>query len=152
MEDETKNKHEFFLYLLDKGDAMVCLDARNLGVKVPKHLKNNPALSLVFNVKFRRPIEIKQEGICTTLSFQGRPSKCAIPFASIWAIFVPSLKEGQVWEASIPKDVDVAAQMVKNSQPKVRRKAVPRKNGPSRKVPGTLPRSKKDRSHLRVIK
>ncbi|MFQ5671783.1 MAG: ClpXP protease specificity-enhancing factor SspB [Nitrospinales bacterium] len=157
MENEAQNKHDFMLYLLEKGDAMVCLDARRPEVKVPANHRENPAMSLIFNLNFRRPMEINPQGIFATLTFQGRPCKCVIPFEAVWAIFSPSFQEGQVWEESLPRDVDVTQQMAKNSRPKIKRTPSPRTGGsgkfkPLKKVPGKPAGSKRDRSHLRVIK
>ena len=98
MEDNTKKKYDLMFYLLEKGDAIVFLDARHSKVKVPENHRSNPAMSLIFNLNFRRPIDIQQEGIFATLTFQGRPFKCEIPFKAIWAIFSPSFQEGQFWE------------------------------------------------------
>jgi len=157
MENATQDKHDFMLYLLEKGDAMVCLDARRPEVKVPATHRENPAMSLIFNLNFRRPIEVKLQGIFATLTFQGRPCKCIIPFEAVWAIFSPSFQEGQVWEESLPKDVDVTQQMAKNSPPKIKRTPSPRTSGPGKfrplkKDPEKSSGRKKDRSHLRVIK
>ena len=85
MEDENKNKYDFLLSLLSEGDAMVCLDARQAGVDVPSGHKNDPSLNLILNLNFRRPIDIQKEGIFVTLSFQGRPHKCVVPFDAVWA-------------------------------------------------------------------
>jgi len=157
MEDEIENKYNFILFLLEKGDAMVCLDARHSEVKVPENHKSNPAMSLILNLNFRRNIDVQQEGIIADLTFQGRPFKCDIPFKAVWAIFSPSFQEGQVWEESLPKDVDVTKDILKNSNPKTKRKPFPRldssrKTNLSGKTSRITSGPKKDRSHLRVIK
>ena len=153
MESDNKNKYDILVQLLSEGDAMVCLDARHPEVDVPNTHKDNPALSLVFNLNFRRPFDVQETGIFATLAFGGRPHKCVIPFEAVWAIHEPNSKKGQVWEASFPKDLklqvgaDVKEASVESepelmnveSQSKVSKK---RQTG----------RSRKDRSHLRVIK
>ncbi|MFQ5716971.1 MAG: ClpXP protease specificity-enhancing factor SspB [Nitrospinales bacterium] len=149
MERSATDKRDFLLYLLEKGDALVCLDARKPGVKVPANHKGDPTLRLVLNLNFRRPMEITQEGIYATLAFQGRPSRCVVPFESVWAIFEPSLKEGQVWEESVPKDM---APALEPAAPGSQKTSEPRGNPFARKVPGGSSRAKRDRSHLRVIK
>ena len=101
MESLNKKKYDFLLYLLEEGDAMVCLDSRNPAVDVPESQKNNPSLSLIFNLNFRRPIEITEEGIFATLAFDGRPYPCILPFDAVWAIYDPNMKNGQVWEESM---------------------------------------------------
>lgn len=123
-EDGKKNKHDFLLHLLEKGDAMVCLDARKEGVDVPKSHKNNAALNLVFNLNFKRPLHVTEEDIVATLGFQGRPHPCVIPFDAVWAIFAPDMSDLQVWEESIPQDVTLAAEMFQNAPKKGNLKAV----------------------------
>jgi len=153
MESDNKNKYDILVQLLSEGDAMVCLDARHSEVDVPNTHKDNPALSLVCNLNFRRPFDVQETGIFATLSFGGRPHKCVIPFEAVWAIHEPESKKGQVWEASFPKDLklQVGANVKEaslESEPPLMKVEVQSKI--SKK--GQSSRSKKDRSHLRVIK
>ena len=153
MESDNKNKYDFLVQLLSEGDAMVCLDARHSEVDVPNTHKDNPALSLVFNLNFRRPFDVQETGIFATLAFGGRPHKCVIPFEAVWAIHEPESKKGQVWEESFPKDLklQVGANVKEaslESEPPLMNVKIPSKI--SKK--GQSSRSKKDRSHLRVIK
>jgi stringent starvation protein B len=132
---------------------MVCLDARHSEVDVPNTHKDNPALSLVFNLNFRRPFDVQETGIFATLAFGGRPHKCVIPFEAVWAIHEPESKKGQVWEESFPKDLklQVGANVKEaslESEPPLMNVKISSKI--SKK--GQSSRSKKDRSHLRVIK
>ena len=153
MESDNKNKYDILVQLLSEGDAMVCLDARHSEVDVPNTHKDNPALSLVFNLNFRRPFDVQETGIFATLSFGGRPHKCVIPFEAVWSIHEPESKKGQVWEESFPKDLklQVGANVKEaslESEPPLMKVEVQSKI--SKK--GQSSRSKKDRSHLRVIK
>ena len=153
MESDNKNKYDILVQLLSEGDAMVCLDARHSEVDVPNTHKDNPALSLVFNLNFRRPFDVQETGIFATLAFGGRPHKCVIPFEAVWAIHEPESKKGQVWEESFPKDLKLqVGSNVKEasleSEPPLMKVEVQSKI--SKK--GQPSRSKKDRSHLRVIK
>ena len=147
METLNKKKYDFLLYLLEEDDAMVCLDSRHPEVDVPATHKNNSSLNLVFNLNFRRPIEITEEGIFATLAFNGRPYKCTLPFDAVWAIYDPNMKNGQVWEESIPEDMNLAEQVMETGKPPL--KSV-KSSGKSAKEPKT--EGKRDRSHLRVIK
>ena len=153
MESDNKNKYDILVQLLSEGDAMVCLDARHSEVDVPNTHKDNPALSLVFNLNFRRPFDVQETGIFATLAFGGRPHKCVIPFEAVWAIHEPESKKGQVWEESFPKDLklQVGANVKEaslESEPPLMNVKISSKI--SKK--GQSTRSKKDRSHLRVIK
>ena len=153
MESDNKNKYDILVQLLSEGDAMVCLDARHSEVDVPNTHKDNPALSLVFNLNFRRPFDVQETGIFATLAFGGRPHKCVIPFEAVWAIHEPESKKGQVWEESFPKDLklQVGANVKEASlEPEPPLMNVKISSKVSKK--GQSTRSKKDRSHLRVIK
>ena len=153
MEDVNKDKYDFLLSLLEEGDAMVCLDARRPEVDIPEAHKNNPSLNLIFNLNFRRPLNILPEGIFATLSFSGRPHKCIIPFDAVWALYEPSMKKGQVWEESLPKDIDLAVDKQLVAKPGKAQTAKPSAPASRPKTKTSSPDAKKkDRSHLRVIK
>lgn len=149
MDDLSKKKYDFLLYLLEEGDAMVCLDARLPEVDVPASHKDNSSLNLIFNLNFKRPVEITEEGIFATLAFNGRPHQCVIPFSAVWAIYDPKMKNGQVWEESIPADINLADQVMVNPSAKPPLKSV-KPSSKSSADPKT--EGKRDRSHLRVIK
>ena len=155
METLNKKKYDFLLYLLETGDAMVCLDARLPDVDVPKNQKSNSSLNLVFNLNFRQPIEINEDAISATLAFSGRPYKCLLPFEAIWAIYDPNMQNGQVWEESIQADMNLADQivseMVDNPASKSEKKLKPLKTS-DKPTPEARSKTPRDRSHLRVIK
>jgi stringent starvation protein B len=157
MESDNKNKYDFLVQLLSEGDAMVCLDARNPEVDVPNSHKNNSSLSLVFNMKFRRPFDVQESGIFATLSFGGRPYKCVIPFEAVWAIHEPESRKGQVWEASFPKDIKLqfGASNVEVASPESKPSSTNQAKlakQPKMQAQEKSGRSKRDRSHLRLIK
>lgn len=153
MTQDNKDKQDFLNDLLSKGDAMVCLDARQPEVEVPKAHKTNPMLNLVISLNFRRPIDILEDGIYGSLSFGSRPYKCVIPFTAVWAMYEPDTQKGQVWETSIPEDIDwgnptdAAASTAPSGEAseKLALKSVAGSGSKSDKP-------KRDRSHLRVIK
>ena len=155
METLNKKKYDFLLYLLETGDAMVCLDARLPDVDVPKNQKSNSSLNLVFNLNLRQPIEINEDAISATLAFSGRPYKCSLPFEAVWAIYDPNMQNGQVWEESIPADMNLADQIVSEmvdnpaSKPEKKLKTLKTSDKPT---PESRSKTPRDRSHLRVIK
>ena len=155
METLNKKKYDFLLFLLEAGDAMVCLDARLPEVDVPKNQKSNSSLNLVFNLNFRRPIEINEDAISATLAFSGRPYKCLLPFEAVWAIYDPNMQNGQVWEESIPADMNLADQivseMVANPASKSEKKLKPLKTS-DKTTSESRSKTPRDRSHLRIIK
>ena len=153
MESDNKNKYDILVQLLSEGDAMVCVDARHSEVDVPNTHKDNPALSLVFNLNFRRPFDVQETGIFATLAFGGRPHKCVVPFEAVWAIHEPESKKGQVWEESFPKDLKLqVGANVKEASLKSEPPLMNVKISSKISKKGQSSRSKKDRSHLRVIK
>ena len=157
MESDNKNKYDILVQLLSEGDAMVCLDARHPEVDVPNTHKDNPALSLVFNLNFRRPFDVQETGIFATLAFGGRPHKCVIPFEAVWSIHEPESKKGQVWEESFPKDLklQVGANNAESVSPEPKLSSTNEAKlakQPKVQTQGQSGRSKRDRSHLRIIK
>ena len=151
MDDLNKKKYDFLLYLLEEGDAMVCLDSRHPDVDVPESHKDNSSLNLVFNLNFKRPFEITEEGIFASLAFNGRPYQCTLPFSAVWSIYDPKMKNGQVWEESIPTDMNLSDQtiVIKPEKPASNLKSVKTSGKPPTE---TKTEGKRDRSHLRVIK
>jgi len=157
MDSENKNKYDFLIQLLSEGDAMVCLDARLPDVDVPASHKDNAALSLVFNLNFKRPFDVQEDGLYATLAFGGRPYKCVIPFEAIWSIHEPESKKGQVWEESFPKDLELkikenTKEIDPESEPYVEQNFNPETSQLKTLKKKGQSRPKRDRSHLRVIK
>ena len=151
METLNKKKYDFLLHLLETGDAMVCVDARFPEVDVPENQKGNSSLNLIFNLNFRRPFTVNEDAISATLAFNGRPHECLIPLEAVWAIYDPDMKNGQVWEESIPKDMNLADHMMGGTPDKLEPKLKSIKTS-EKKTPLSRTKSKRDRSHLRVIK
>ena len=151
METLNKKKYDFLLHLLETGDAMVCLDARLPEVDVPENQKGNSSLNLIFNLNFRRPFTVNENAISATLAFSGRPHECLIPLEAVWAIYVPDMKNGQVWEESIPTDMNLADHMMGGTPDKLEPKLKSVKTS-GKQSPLSRTKSKRDRSHLRVIK
>jgi stringent starvation protein B len=157
MDSENKNKYDLLIQLLSEGDAMVCLDARLPNVDVPVSHKGNPALSLIFNLTFKRPFDVLEDGIYATLAFGGRPYKCVIPFEAVWSIHEPESKNGQVWEEKFPKDLELkinanTKEVDPEPEPCLEQKFNPETNQLKVSKEKGQGRPKRDRSHLRVIK
>ena len=152
MTQDNKEKQEFLNEMLAQSDAMVCLDARQPDVQVPKAHKSNPMLNLVFSLNFRRPFEVLEDGIYGSLSFGGRPHKCVIPFTAVWAIYEPDTQKGQVWEASIPEDIDWGNAAGAEPSSASLGKAEAKQSLKTVTGSGKSDKPKRDRSHLRVIK
>jgi stringent starvation protein B len=127
------------------------LDARLPEVDVPENQKGNSSLNLIFNLNFRRPFTVNEDAISATLAFNGRPHECLLPFEAVWAIYDPDMKNGQVWEESVPTDMNLADHMMGGEPNKLEPKLKSVKtSGQPAPQPGA--KLKRDRSHLRVIK
>ena len=157
MDSATVSKEAVVLKLLAEGDTMLCLDARHPDVCVPPHQAQNPALRLILNRDFPRPIDVTEEGISVNLSFGGRRFDCYVAMDALWAAFNPHTMEGALWQESASPEVleNLKAQLqVKETAepaPQATRKpgpkAVPRVNGeaPASQTP-------RKRGHLRLVK
>jgi stringent starvation protein B len=152
MTQDNKDKQDFLSDMLSKGDTMVCLDARQPDVVVPKAHKTNPMLNLVLSLNFRRPIDVLEDGIYGSLSFGGRPHKCVIPFTAVWAIYEPDTQKGQVWESSIPEDIDWGDSANVKASDTPSSKGLDKNSLKTVVGSGKSDKPKRDRSHLRVIK
>jgi len=152
MTQDNKDKQDFLNTMLAQGDAMVCLDARQPDVAVPKAHKTNPMLNLVLSLNFRRPFEVLEDGIYGSLSFGGRAHKCVIPFTAVWAIYEPDTQKGQVWEASIPEDIDWGDTTGAVASPTPSIPAAQKNPLKTLEGSGKSDKPKRNRSHLRVIK
>lgn len=88
--------------LLAKGIATVHVDARHEGVRVPVNLRVFDGLPLNLSYRYAG-VDLKLDGdlLCATLTFQGKPFRCVIPWAAVWGITSPD-KHGQVWLEDVP--------------------------------------------------
>ena len=101
--------------LLERGDAMLCIDSRHRGVQVPENHRNNSALRLVLNLGFRNPINLLDDGVEAVLVFGGVRHHCWIPYDSLWGVYNPETLEGMVWPERIPEEL--AGAVSKSGQP-----------------------------------
>jgi stringent starvation protein B len=157
----NKLKHDFICALLEKGDAMICLDARSAGVSVPREHKGNHSLNLILSLNFPRPMKIEEEWISATLAFGGRPFACVIPMEAVWAAFHPETGKGQIWSESVPHEVlqKLGSKGVAPAHTQETGKAPlklvsvqPKEKTDAPDSDKPKPRKGKQKSHLRVIK
>ena len=105
--------------LLERGSVFVHLDPRRTGVVVPDFLAGKPQLVLQIGLNFAIPIhdlQIDEEGVRCTLSFNRAPFFCVLPWIAVYALVA---EDGQVtvWPSEIPSE------LVPPSIPAVRRDA-----------------------------
>ena len=151
------SKEAVVLKLLAEGDTMLCLDARHPDACVPPHQAQNPALRLILNVNFPRPIDVTEAGISVNLSFGGRRFDCYVPMEALWAAFNPHTMEGALWQESASPEVleSLKAQLHVN-QPAESASDAARAPGPTAvpRANAEPPASKspRKRGHLRLVK
>ena len=84
---ESQDKREALEEFVTIGMAMLHLDARVPGVRVPPFLQNNFQLRLTVSPRFR-PFDLVVDdwGVRQTLSFSGRPFPVSIPWVAIYGL------------------------------------------------------------------
>ena len=123
--------------LLEGPSVYVHLDPRREGVMVPKWLSNQPQLVLQIGMTLAIPIpdlEIDDDGIACTLSFNQRPHGCYMPWSAIFAM-VDEDGRGMIWPDDVPGEL---AAQARRAAMKVASKKGPRKDD---KAPGQAARA-----------
>jgi len=109
--DSAAAKREFAIALLEESSIFVHLDPRKEGVVVPGWLKKQPQLVLQIglNMAVRIPdLDIGEEAICCTLSFNRSPFFCGVPWSAVFGL-VGEDGRGRIWPEDVP--IEIAAQM-----------------------------------------
>ena len=82
------------------------LDPRKPGVVVPPKFRGDPGLVLRMGRDMPVPILdllVDDDGISGTLSFDGHPFRCEVPWSAVFAI-VSTQKAGAVWADTTPPE------------------------------------------------
>lgn len=102
-------KRDVMLALLQHAESVfVNFDPRREGVVVPAHLKRQPRVVLQYGLNMRIPIpdlDVGEDGIGATLSFEGRPTWTFVPWTSVFAIISQDQK-GMLWESDLPREIE----------------------------------------------
>ena len=111
-------KRDVMLALLQQADSVfVNFDPRRDGVVVPAHLKRQPRVVLQYGLNMRIPIpdlDVGEEGIGATLSFDRAPTWTFVPWSAVFAI-ISQDQRGMLWEADLPREIE--AEREKASSP-----------------------------------
>jgi stringent starvation protein B len=130
---KTPPKRDVMLALLQAADSVyVNFDPRRDGVVVPPQLKRQPRVVLQYGMNMAIPIpdlDVGEEGIGATLSFDRMPTWTFVPWSAVFAI-VSQDQRGMLWEADVPREVQVE----QKKQPAPAPTAVPDKDGKPAKV------------------
>jgi stringent starvation protein B len=123
-------KRDVVLAFLGRGTLRVFVDARLAGVTVPRNLAQQAELVLRIGRTLNPAIpdlDVGDEAIACTLSFNRVPCWCRLPYEAIYAVVSDSDGRGVVW----PDDVPIESQILQSAAP--RRSPSARSRRPTRK-------------------
>jgi len=101
------SKKDVMLDLLAKSGVFVYLDPRREGVVVPLGFKNQPELMLQIGLNMAvqiRDLEVDEEGITCTLSFNRSPFWVRMPWTAVFALVSDEDRRGAVWAEDAPRE------------------------------------------------
>ena len=120
MANKTPPKRDVMLALLQAAESVyVNFDPRRDGVLVPPQLKRQPRVVLQYGMNMAIPIpdlDVGEEGIGATLSFDRMPTWTFVPWSAVFAI-VSQDQRGMLWEADVPREVQVEQKKQQAQQP-----------------------------------
>ena len=162
MTARVPGKKEVLLAFLERGVAMVHLDARRPGVQVPAQFREDAHLRLNLSYRYRIPdFEVGDEQVRATLSFGGRPFFCVLPWEAVFGITSQANGDGQVWPEDLPVEVMSSAPGQPQPAPAPRRPALAavESDAPPLEQPTPASESPRDpppdgapRRHLRLVR
>jgi stringent starvation protein B len=133
---QLPRKKDVALALLEQATVFVHIDPRSVEVRVPTWFKRQPQLVLQIGLNMPVPIpdlEVSDQGLSCTLSFNRAPHWCKIPWGSVFAL-VGESGRGMVWPDDVPPEVAAQAQKQQAAQavrevppPEEQKKALPAK-------------------------
>lgn len=100
-------KREVAEALLERGSVFVHLDPRHEGVSIPAWLRKQPQVVLQVGLDMPIPIpdlEIDEDGVRATLSFNRSPHWCIVPWEAVFAL-VGEDGRGRVFLDSMPPEI-----------------------------------------------
>lgn len=101
------DKREVAEALLERGSVFLHLDPRHEGVSIPAWLRKQPQVVLQVGLGMAIPIpdlEVDDEGVRATLSFNRSPYWCVIPWDAVFAL-VGDDGRGRVFLDSMPAEI-----------------------------------------------
>lgn len=116
-------KQAIALDLLERTSVFVHLDPRRPGVMVPPGFLKQPQLVLQIGLNMAIAIpdlDIGDEGISCTLSFNKRPHFCSLPWSAIYAL-IGEQGGGMVWPEDVPPEVVSQQRSAAKKDARVRR-------------------------------
>ena len=120
-------KKDVVLQLLEQATVFVHLDPRAEAVRVPPWFKRQPQLVLQVGLNMAVPIpdlEVNDEGLSCTLSFNRAPFLCVITWSAVFAL-VDENRQGMVWPDDVPPEIAAQAQQAKPAPARAELKIAP---------------------------
>jgi stringent starvation protein B len=111
------------LDLLERTSVFVHLDPRRPSVIVPQGFLKQPQLVLQIGLNMAISIpdlDVTDEGITCTLSFNKRPHFCSLPWSSIYAL-IGEQGGGMVWPDDVPPEVVSQQRSAAKKDPRARK-------------------------------
>jgi len=141
------DKKTLLCKFLERGMAMIHLDARASGVRVPRHLEQDPHVALNLSWRFPSAVMVVDDaGVQATLHFSGTPFTVVAPWSAIFAVYSHASGEGFAWPEDVPADVALL------SPPRSRAKPQLAAVSTEVIVEEVAPRPPPARGHLRLVK
>lgn len=136
-------KRDVMLALLEQAESVfVNFDPRRDGVVVPPNLKRQPRVVLQYGLNMRIPIpdlDVGEEGIGATLSFDRMPTWTFVPWSAVFAI-ISQDQRGMLWESDLPREIEAEHKKAtspgegkKSAQPPASTKGGAKKSGGGRR-------------------
>lgn len=99
-------KLEIFTRLIEAGMVLVNLDTRAPGARVPPQHVGEPQLGLNFSHRFGLDdFSYDERGVRASLSFQGRPFFCDVPWGAVFMLRSYVTGEVVLFPASLPPEI-----------------------------------------------
>ena len=157
MPPRIPGKKEVLIAFLQRGVAMVHLDARRPGVSVPAQYRGEAHLRLNLSYRYGIPdFDVGDSQVRATLSFGGRPFHCILPWQAVFGITSPTSGDGQVWPEDLPVEVaDAEDESAPSSEsPAPRRPALSavETDGPPVQKESSKPPDGSPPRHLRLVR
>jgi hypothetical protein len=117
---EQHSKRDELASMLSRGAVRLQLDARRSGVVVPAKYRTEGHLVLRvgYGLKPEIPdLQLDDRAISATLTFDGKPFHCVVPWAALFGAVVENEPNGTVWEDDLPADLPEAQDLRSHHTP-----------------------------------
>ena len=101
---KTQQKIKTLADGLNDDHVLVHLDSRAVGVDIPEHLQNQPAIILKLSLLFSGATAYNDKQITTNLKFGTEYYECIIPWNAVWGITSCTGKQ-KIWHDDMPREV-----------------------------------------------